>query len=236
MFYTETKLLITGVLLTGATLLTLGALSVQPNTVREGDFMGSTAVQTNSNGILSQCGDTYLFTPDKDDYGTLPDDFEGRIPVHRMQIPIYGYMSTQPFQLRKTGYEPPVNLTTDLDPNALYQYEEITRALYEGNHIIWTSQDFGVEGYDTISDYADKWNNTHSDKVVVMVWPFKDIEIPQGRKVAFSSWGASQSCVTFSEETFQDFADLTNEHLADRDKINPPAAELVGGELQPIGP
>jgi hypothetical protein len=228
MLYRGTKTLIAGLLAVSIGGLTYLTFATPSNNTPSQNIYNSVTIPANSDGILSQCGDTFIFAPEKERFGTIPKGYKGDIPHHPMTIPVYGYMSNQAFDYSK--YK-------DLkfgDKNP-YTHPEILRAQWQGYHVIWTSVDFTEDGYKYVKDYADKWNDTHSDKVLVLQWNLNDTGdniLPLNREIAFASWNSSQSCGTFANKTFEQYITATQNNVSPRDNENPPTAPLTAdGEL-----
>jgi hypothetical protein len=228
MLFRGSKLFIAGTILLGTGGLVFSALSQAPITGERNGPYNSVGIRANSNGILNQCTDTFIFGVSEGDYGTIPADYTEDPTTARasMIVPVYGYMSPEPFDFSKyTPYD---------REKITYSEPEILRALWENNHVIWVNSTIEQAGYDYIVSYAEEWNKTHEDKILVQAW-FYTTEIPVGKSISFSSWGASQSCATFSEETFQLFLKNTESRDVERDYFNPPAAPLNDmGLLEPI--
>lgn len=225
MLYRGTKLILSGFLLAGVSMLAFGALSQPSANLEQNSAYGSISVPPASNGILTQCGDTFVFSPKDGQYGTIPEDYTEEVPRHPMIIPAYGYMSPAPFD---------ADSIESIEPRGNpYSNEEILRAEWEGHKVIWTSTNYPDDGYEFVRDFADKWNDTHEDKLLVLSWP-ADADMPSGRLIAFSQWGATQTCMAFSEPTFQDFMDNANKYSSERDEQNPPVAPTTDGLLNPI--
>jgi len=228
MLFRGSKLFIAGTLLLGTGGLVFSALSQAPITGERPGPYDSVGIRANSNGILNQCTDTFIFGVSEGNYGTMPVDYDGEPQRASMIVPVYGYMSPEPFDFSKYSPSDRQKIT--------YSEPEILRALWENNHVIWVGPDIEQTGYDYLVDYTDKWNKTHDDKILVQPW-LSVVDLPAGKSLSFSSWGASQSCATFSEETFQLFLDNTESREVERDYLNPPVAPLNNmGLLEPIKP
>lgn len=161
-----------------------------------------------------------------------------------MAVPVFGFMQNKPFDVEKA-------LAVGYNKNP-YNSADINRALWEGNIIIWYAPDSPKETFDYLYNFSTEWNKTHESKVIPLLWnqnvtikekdkvTGKDIdvtkvrEMPANRKIGFSSWGASQTCSTFSNETFDDFMSIVEKTDMPRDKKNPPLAKMTDGNLTTI--
>lgn len=220
MSYRGTKLVLAGLLLTGVTLLTFSAFN-QPNRVeRQPSAYGSVIIPPASDGILTQCGDVFLWE-DPMNYGLIPENYEGEeIPRHPMAVPVYGYMAAS---FDETKY----NDVGFLEENP-YSYPEIVRALWDGYQIIWYGDTYGEEAYDFVKDAAKTTDAENGTKTLVLFWGYGE-SLPADRVLGFSSWGASQTCQSFALETYEKFVDYANEVKPEQQ--NPPAVVLEDGKL-----
>ena len=243
--YTRPKLIILLTVLTGVILLLLGTLT-QPNTQTLKDAQYGAQTQTPTpNAILSKCGDLWYFNPPTEWYGTIPETYPGPIPTAPMIIPVYGYMNPEPFN-------PNLSTTPDWQPGDKrenpYTWEQTLRALWEGYTIIWAASTLPDEAYQYIQEYT-----ATQPRTILLPYTYQNVDpayaklvnngqpfLPENRLLAFSVWGASQSCNAFSEITLTDFTNNTNNTntlLPTRDRNNPPAAPLnSNGNLNPITP
>lgn len=224
-------------LLAACALLVGSALTAEPRSTPKAGPNESITLPINATGILSQCGDYFTFNPDEDKYGVVPEEYDKNyIPVPDMIVPVYGFMADKTFDV-----EAAMKLPQGENP---YLLSDINRALWEGHTFIWTYNELSADAHQYAKDYADKWNETHDKKVIVLTWkgkqglpqdskprPQTSESLPQDREFAFSSWNISQSCETFSDDTFEEFMEKSNEHNAERDIETLPVAKLVDGEL-----
>lgn len=214
-------------------LLTSTALTAEPRSAPHTDVKtNSIFFPTNSDGILSQCGDYFTFNPDKESYGVVPDEFaKSYKATHPMTVPVYGYMVNQEFNVEQAS-----QVKQGENP---YTIAEINRAMWDGHTFIWAKKGLPSETYSYVQDYADKWNLTHEKKVVLLTWngenlyveeKGKDRDLPMGREFGFSSWNVSQSCMSFSEGAFSEFMEQAEQLNANRDIQILPVAALTNGE------
>lgn len=240
--YTRSKLIILLTVLVGISILLVATL-LQPSTqdLKAASYDARTQNPT-PNAILSQCGDIWYFDPPTKWYGTIPAGYTGTIPTAPMLIPVYGYMTLEPFNL--DSYEQQTWVPGEKRENP-YSWEQTLRALWEGYTIIWAASTLPDEAYLYLLEYADTQPRT-----IVLPYTYENLDpaiqdfyqnrtpfLPENRLIAFSVWGASQSCNAFSETTLTDFKNNTTQILPARDTNNPPPAELnQNGNLNPITP
>lgn len=222
--YALQKTGILATLLVTCTLLVGSALTVEPRSTPKTQEDGSITLPISAKGILSQCGDYFTFNPDETRYGVVPDEYEkDYIPVPPMRVPVYGYMADTAFDAEAATKLP--------QGENSYLISDINRALWEGHTFIWTAKGLPAEAHQYSKDYAETWNATHDKKVIVLTWN-DEKELPQNRKFAFSSWNISQSCETFSDDTFAEFMEKSNQQNADRTIADLPLANLTkNGDL-----
>lgn len=207
-------------LLAACGILVSSAITAEPLSAGKPGEMGSITIPVTSNGVLSQCGDIFKFSPKNTDYGIVPDEYEKNfVPVHPMIIPVYGFMDAEEFNVEEA-------LALPLSENP-YNILQINRALWDGVTFIWLHPNTSQETHDYIMSYAENWNTINEDKVVPLTWK-QDRNIPLSRNIAFSSWGVSQSCITFSDKTFEDFMKTSRDHQTSKQL---PEVVLENGDL-----
>jgi hypothetical protein len=208
-------------LIAACSILLTSAITAEPRSTPQKGQLDSIVLPTSSKGILSQCGDYFTFNPDSNKYGVIPNDYDGSIPLHKMTIPVYGYITSKPFDVDKAN-----KLKQGENP---YTPDEIHRALWNGDTFIWVSKSLPSTSYDFVKSYVTEWNKAHEKKLIVLTWPGKNIawkgkeDIPLGRQFAFSSWNISQSCLSFSEDAFEEFMQQSDALNIGRDMKTLPA-------------
>jgi hypothetical protein len=218
------KTTLVAALLAACGILTSTAITAEPRSAPQAGANNSIVLPTNSDGILSQCGDYFTFNPDEEFYGVVPDEYEKEfIPVHPMIVPVYGYMVDREFKVDEA-----TKLKLGENP---YTIAEINRAMWDGHTFIWMEKNTDPETYEFIQNYVNTWNQTHEKKVIALTWK-GDKQLPQNRELAFSNWNISQSCMSFSEATFNEFMKQAEEHNAGRDISALPIAKLTNGNLR----
>lgn len=226
--FTQTKVLLAS--LVSLILVVVIGLTLQlPNNLEpklDGTFE-STEYPADVAQSIRGCGATFQFRTNESWYGTIPEDYRGRVPVQPMQIPSYGYMSSVPLDTTDLGYHSPVD-TLSLD--------QVNRALWEGATIIWYSDAAKEATKKEVSDYIDGLN-AQGSKILFLPFIFDGKKIPFEREYAFSSWAVTQSCAAFDIATFTQFLDNAAKLSPERDKENPPAGQLDdAGRLKLIEP
>lgn len=225
--YLPTKLAIVGSIIAACSLMvTVVVFGINPNQPTKTDF-GGIQYPASLSSLASGCGDLYLFDPSSDQYGVIPEKVtssEGVIdtPIHTMTVPVYGYMSAEPLGESQIRFYAKDELK---EPIAR---EKILRAMYEKNTTaIWYSKDIGADDYQMLKEYVESHKN-----IIATKWEYASGDLPLGRKIAFSSWGMSQSCEFWTNTNFDKFQDFKKEHNIT--KITPvPLAKLNKSGLLP---
>lgn len=214
------KITLLTALIAACSALVTTAITAEPRSIPVSGENSSIVIPTNSTGILSQCGDYFTFNPSSDYYGVVPDEYKkDSIPVPKMITPVFGFMVDVPFDTDKA-----MKVKRGENP---YQTGAINRALWEGHTFIWVNKTVEQETYNFVKSYSETWNSTHSNKVIPLTWTDSKRGLPMGRDFAFSSWNISQSCMSFSEEAFEEFMAQSIESNAGRDVEEPPMAKLL---------
>jgi hypothetical protein len=226
--FTKTKLLLAFlaafivVVVVSLTLNLPNNLTPKENTSFQATEYPATVAQS-----IRSCGSTFQFDIDPEWYGTIPENYTGRIPLQPMVIPAYGFMSDKPFNKDNLGFHTKDNL---LDST------EVNRALWEGVTIVWYEESATPTTLKEISVFADE-RNAQGLPMMVLPHTLSDKKIPYDRSYAFSNWGVTQSCATFDIPIFDTFRETAAGLSPERDEINPPAAVLTpNGSLPEIDP
>ena len=217
------KASILAVLVAASSVMVTSAVTAPPRETPTPGQYSSMVIQTDANGILAQCGDYFTFHPDTKHYGVVPSSYDKNyVPVPPMVVPVYGYMESKPMDVQKA-------LTMKQGENP-YSIAEINRALWDGNSFIWVAKEANADAWNYVKSFANTWNSSHDKKVIVLTWD-GDKPLPLGRQYAFSSWGISQSCMSFSTDAFQSFMKQSDLANVGRDISALPTAPLTDGEL-----
>ena len=236
--YSVYKTILLGTLAACCSVMLTTAITAEPrSTPRVEPSNNSIVLPTSANGILSQCGDYFTFSAENARYGVVPPEYtQNSIPVLRRAVtPVFGYMTDKASNADDL-------LKPDFDINTL-GIAQINRILWDGHTIIWVKEAIQTETYDFVKNYADNWNKSHANKVILVKWKTgktewkpEQVKLPQDRAFAFSSWGVTQSCMSFSEKTFEEYMEHVTDHNAGRDIASPPVAKLEDGNLLAVNP
>lgn len=224
--FTRTKLLILISLFTIIGLMCFGVARQSSRFSPEAGPLGSTAYPATITGLTNQCGPYYDFTTSAKNYGTIPKNYIGPVPISGSSVPMIGYMSDSPFKQEGNGiYEKTFNG---------YSLDQILRAEWQGYTIVWYEKNLDKATFNYMKKEVLKQNSKGS-KLLLMPWFFDNGRtIPNGRDFAYSTWGFSQSCTLYSNEALQEFQDASKDHHVKRDADNPPTGKLEYGILIPI--
>lgn len=192
--YLAPKITIISTILIGTLLLIVGFI-VQPlfsTDTRLNGANGGTAHKTSVQGLIAECGDLFTFRPiAKQDYGVLPENYEGVVPAHSMVIPAYGFMPNL-----DTDYE-------DLGENGLTELG-INRLLWDGYTIIWLGKNVPNTGVEHIKATIENAPVQIREKTLLLKWEYRK-NIPMDRNIAFSSWGVTQSCGIYDYGVYSEY-------------------------------
>lgn len=167
--------------------------------------------------VLSQCGDIYTFSPERENYGVIPDNPEATvlgIPHHPMIVPVYGYMAQEDTFLDVITY--PVG--------EFPSREEVLRAQWGGRVIIWYNANVEASILADMRVTAAEYGN-----VTLLEWR-EDYDLPLNRNIAFGAWGASQSCLQWNSASFADFMIFLAEHPEFGGQTSLPPEAIVDDE------
>jgi hypothetical protein len=185
---------------------------------------GLVEYKRNSVSAVASCGGIFLTNPVNPlYYGVIPEKYENYnldgIPSTPFQIPTYGFMVKEPTS-------PDLIRVYDRnEPDAYLSFPVVNRMLWDGYKIIWYAPFFiSDEELQFLKDYAAEYNKTEK-KLAVIPFHMKNRTIPYNKNYAFSSWGATQSCERFNEDTFNQFIMFADEN-SDFHGGEPPVAPL----------
>ena len=225
MFF-KTKVFLTTIItiiLTG--LFTVIIVAPDPSTPTPGQY-GLMEHKRNSVSAVASCGGIFLQNPvNPFYYGVIPERYEETnldiIPTTPFQIPTYGFMVKEPTSPDL------IRMYDRNEPDAYFSFPVVNRMLWDGYKIIWYAPFFiSDEELQFLKNYEAEYNKTEKTLAVI---PFhmRNRTIPYNKNYAFSSWGATQSCERFNEDTFNQFVKFADEN-----------SDIHGGEphVAPLSP
>lgn len=223
------RLLLVTVLLFSLT--SIGVVSVaQPERGEVEGPYGSTAYSPSLLGIAAGCGDIFIRTPEKYQYGVVPT-IDGiisvgsitSIPTPPLLVPQVGYMFEEGFPEEAEGR---VNsIAGSGTDDALYA--TALGSLYKNKPIIWYDVDTPKETLEEINFTIE------GTEIIAVPWLFT-YNMPYQRNFAFSGWGISQTCDKWDGAVFVEFLKLRNEKLEPVTQPAPIAPLDKEGELYPL--
>lgn len=217
--------------------LMLVTLIFSPDPLRpQAGELNSTVYPTNTEGVVSECGDIYLFNINQNNFGYLSKDFfhdpvkdipvARNIPAQPAIVPAFGYFLDIEPEVTQKFYD--INdakaLTKLVDPKYL------NHLLYDGTKVVWYDSTVDAATIASIKKFV---SNTPS--VIALPWVY-DKKMPMNRRFAFSAWGITQSCGLWNTNTAVRFNQFTDEHKIDRPKDPQKAPVDADGELYRIDP
>lgn len=210
------------VLLVGA-LAFWGMTAISPSKTRPGSY-GSTEHFTSISAVLNQCGNIFVFPVEEAYVGTYepaditPDENgERKQPLLPTVIQTYGFMRTTGLPEDKPYYNPKESEKIELG--------HVLRSMYDGKIIIWYRHDLIQEDLTLIRDYA--WAN--KDRVIAIA---REGNFPQGRSVAFATWGVTMSCGLWEETIVDEFiAFVDDNYNSVIPSEPPPTANIKDGKF-----
>ena len=228
--YLPTKVtLVSSIAATCLLMIGIVTFGLNPNQPSVGDN-DSIQHPASLSSLASGCGDIFEFSPNVDQYGEIPQDFldsevSTDVPVHQMVVPVYGYMSPEPLGESQIRFYETNELTEPL-PRA-----QILRTMYEQDTIvIWYAEDIATDDYTLLKEYVQAHDN-----ILALKWQSAaKVEFPLDRKVAFSSWGVSQTCEFWTDDTFEGFKDFVDTHPVNRAETIPVVELTPNGTLPPL--
>lgn len=226
--YTPTKLAIVGTaVLAALVMIVVVVFGINPNKPQPGPN-NSTQYPANLAALANGCGDIYMFQPAINQYGQIPNSLlqSGgtiEVPLPGMVVPVFGYMSAKPLadsQIRfygKNELQKPIDRT------------QILRTMYDrGTTVVWYDQTISPGDYTALENYV----KTHKN-ILAVKWEY-GTALPVNRTIAFSTWGISQTCQFWNNNTFKDFQKFANEHPVNH-PATPPTPKLTSqGKLPTI--
>jgi hypothetical protein len=225
--YFGTKLIIViSVITTLLLMMLITVFGITPNEPTRGQY-GATQYPASLTSLASGCGDYYLFEPSEGQYANIPAEKRDQIttvPVHQMSVPVYGYMNNSPLfdeEIRFYGMD-------ELDEPILM--DKILRTMYEKDTtVIWYTADIAPDDYSLLQDYV-----VAHDNVLAVKWEYLNGVLPADRKVAFSTWGISQTCEFWTDSTFERFESFIQERPVAKTGTVPVAVVSEKNTLLPL--
>lgn len=206
---------------------------INPNRPHEGEA-GATVYPSSLAALATGCGDYFRWdTEPVKHYAYITEDEKKKLkilPQPPMNIPAYGYMTEFPLAQSDTNKF----FTPDDLGNEEIPITTILRTMFDyGTTIIWYNPLNDIVALD-VRAYVSEHEN-----VMGVPWIYEERYIPLDRDVAFSSWGITQSCKSFSYATANDFIEFTHEFPVAREDVPPHAKITLNGQVVPmlhIGP
>lgn len=230
----DPRVILVGVVLTVAIVGTLLWSLVGVNLSRPMKSSYYIEYPSSIDSVLTGCGSHFAFTPSKDQYGVfdspevidlLDETFIVDVPVHKMIVPAYGYMSGGDRDLTKQK----VYSAKDAPPRS-----EVLRAMYDGMQVIWFDGRISASERERLVDFIESGNPEYDD-VIAIEWT-DERPLPLGRAYGFSAWNVTQSCANFAPEIFDEFRTFVETHpeYTPVSPIPPNAKVGSNGKLVPI--
>lgn len=228
--YLPTKIaLVSSAIAACSLMVTIVVFGINPNQATTTQF-GATEYPASLGSLASGCGDLYLFNPDPSQYGIIPEEVKANegvvnIPVHlNSTIPVYGYMSAEPLGASQIRFYTKDELKEPISR------EQILRTMYENDTtVVWYTDDIAPDDYQVLKEYVDSHENILATK-----WEYPSLVIPQDRKIAFSTWGMSQTCEYWTDINFEKFQEFKKEHKIPKASTIPEAKLNDNGLLPEI--
>jgi hypothetical protein len=212
--------------------------SPDPYAPKPGDF-NSTVYATSTEGVVSECGDTFVFNINHNNFGYLSKDFfedpVKNIPVARnipnqpSIVPVYGYFYDVYPEVTHKLY----SLDNPADVKALDKLADskyLDHLLYDGLKVVWYDSTVDPTTISSIKTFVA----THPS-VIALPWVY-DAKMPMNRRFAFSAWGITQSCGLWNTDMAAKFDQFSEEHKITRPKDPQKAPVDANGDLYRIDP
>ena len=225
--YFGTKLTIIASIATTLTLMVVVTVfGITPNESTKGQY-GATQYPSSLASLASGCGDYFLFNPGEGQYATIPAEKRDQIetlPVHQMTVPVYGYLNSTPLFDEEIRFYGTDELAEPLP------IDKILKTMYDKDTtVVWYTDDIAPDDYSSLQEYV-----TAHDNILAVKWQYFNSKLPLERKIAFSTWGISQTCEFWGTNTFERFDRFVQEHpIAKLDTI-PIAVVSDENKLPPL--
>lgn len=226
--FTKTKFLLAGIFIAIFGVLFSLTINIPNNLEPHDSDFSSIEHPANINASMNKCGSIFYFKTAPIWFGTIPENYGKPVPTAPMNLPAYGYMDEQPFDMGHVG----------VYPKTFEGFPETTiyRALWEGVTIIWYNPAITDSNYQAIEVIA--LNKIQAgQKLMVLPYNIELKQIPLERNFATSAWGVTQSCLIFNEDVYDEFAIFKDTVYSERNMQSPPVASFdETGALREIKP
>lgn len=163
---------------------------------------GLAYTQTNQ-ALIGGCGPIYEFNDKNDESGTVPavsPENGINYQSYETTVPMYGGFWPEPITSKKTFWD-------RADPSTLPRPETLLANQYRGDLIVYytaRATPGDVELLRRVAADARRDDDTNL-RLRVVPWPEERGRLPDDRKIAFATWGTSQTCQSFVPSALGDF-------------------------------
>ena len=209
--------------------------SPDPYAPKPGD-LNSTVYATSTEGVVSECGDTFVFNINNDNFGYLSKDFfqdpatnnpvARNIPNQPSIVPAYGYFYDVEPEVTQKFYS--IDDTKALD--TLTDSKFLNHLLYNGTKVIWYDSTVDAASIASIKNFV-----TDTSSVIALPWVYEK-KMPLNRRFAFSAWGITQSCGLWNTNMASTFNQFSEDHKIARPQEPQKAPVDTNGDLFRIDP
>lgn len=173
---------------------------------------------------VNKCGHIYAYKNVEKMAFNIPEGYAGDIPSAPSVVPMYGYLSKETIPLEQIDF---------------YSYETVNKSWSEsyilatmfktGVPVLWYDHKKVNEEEKKALEYI---GNQLKNQILILPWlSYEHEELPKGRKFAYATSGASQSCDVFDLENFVEFLKFINDSEFDRTPTGMKDAVLEDGVL-----
>lgn len=195
----------------------------------------SWAYPASLDALANGCGQTFFIPPVEGQFGLIPDEYwelnanpADNIPKGPQVVPVYGYLANEGLNDTDIRFWS----TQEATDNGPLNQQTVLRTMYDKDIlVIWYRADLATIDIAALQEYA----NAHYGKVLVYPWMYNNGVILGDRKVAFSSWGISQTCNLYSETVLDDFVKFKEQNPIERVDPIPMGGMTETGVLYPLG-
>lgn len=222
------------VLIISLMLVTL-IFSPDPYAPKPGDFK-STVYATSTEGVVSECGDIFVFKINPDNFGYLSKDFfqdstthnpvARNIPNQPSIVPAYGYFYDVEPEVTQKFY----SISDTKAVATLTDSKLLNHLLYNGTKVIWYDSTVDAAAIASIKKFV-----TDTPSVIALPWVYEK-KMPLNRRFAFSAWGITQSCGLWNTNMASTFNQFSEDHKIDRPQEPQKAPVDMNGDLYRIDP
>lgn len=179
-----------------ALIATLGGWVLRGTTIPATETVpgGGTAYRQSTEALVGGCGPTYQFKPALTETGPVPATKNGKPnkQKYRTIVPMFGhyYAATPDAPTTTLNVPKPTRFYNRTDAN-IPPVEELLATMHTGTMVAWYTNDANPDDIAALKILAD--NPTLN--MVVAPWEHAARGLlPANRKIAYSVWGASQTC------------------------------------------